>query len=117
MPFDTHVLVKARARRSRLMERERKRLFAQTVALLDKHCRRFDIRSAFIFGSVASPRRFHDHSDIDIDIETSCPERLAEAIGRFSSLLETEVDIVDLAAVPFADRIRREGVPWTPRIS
>ena len=117
MPFDTYLLDKAKAERSRLMEGERERLFAQTVALLDKYSRRFGIRSAFIFGSVAQPRRFHEHSDIDIAIETSRPERLAEAIGQFSSQLERDVDLVDLAAVPFADRIRREGVLWTPRNS
>lgn len=117
MPFDTHLLDKAIARRSLLMEEERKRLFALTIALIDKYSRQFGIRSAYVFGSVARPRRFHQRSDIDIAIETSRPELLAEAIGQFSSQLERDVDIVDLAAVPFADRIRREGVPWTPKNS
>ena len=117
MPFDTSVLDKAIAQRSRRLENERKILVAQTVALLDAHSRQFGIRSAYIFGSVARPRRFHEHSDVDIAIETSRPELLTEAIGRFSSLLERDVDLVDLSVVPFADRIRREGVPWTPKSS
>ena len=117
MPFDTSVLDKAIAQRSRRLESERKDLVAQTIALLDSHSRQFGIRSAYIFGSVARPRRFHEHSDVDIAIETSRPEILAEAIGRFSSMLERDVDLVDLSAVPFADRIRREGVPWTPKNS
>ena len=117
MPFDTSVLDKAIAQRSRRLENERKILVAQTFALLDAHSRQFGIRSAYIFGSVARPRRFHEHSDVDIAIETSRPELLTEAIGGFSSLLERDVDLVDLSAVPFADRIRREGVPWTPKSS
>lgn len=117
MPFDTSVLDEAIERRSKRLEKERKRLLAQTVSLLDKHCCHFGIRSAYIFGSLAQPRRFREHSDVDIAIETSRPELLTEAIGRFSSLLERDVDLVDLSAVPFADRIRREGVPWTPKSS
>ncbi len=117
MPFDTRLLDEAIGQRSRHLETERRRLLAQTAALLETHSCHFGIRSAYIFGSVARPRRFHEHSDVDIAIETSRPERLAEAIGRFSSLLERDVDLVDLSAVPFADRIRREGVPWTPKSS
>lgn len=117
MPFDTSVLDEAIKRRSNRLEKERKRLFARTVAILDKHSSHFGIRSAYIFGSLAQPRRFREHSDVDIAIETSHPELLSEAIGRFSSLLERDVDLIDLSAVPFADRIRREGVPWTPKSS
>ena len=117
MPFDTHLLDEAIAQRSRRLENERQRLFAKTVALLDAHYRQFGIRSACIFGSVTRPRRFHQHSDVDLAIETSRPELLTVAIGRFSSLLERDVDMVDLATVPFAERIRREGVLWTPKIS
>ena len=88
MPFDTHLLDEAIALRSDRLENERQRLFAKTVALLDAHYRQFGIRFAYIFGSVTRPRRFHQHSDVDIAIETSRPELLAEAIGRFSSRLE-----------------------------
>lgn len=117
MPFDTSVLDEAIARRSHRQENERRRIFAQTVTLLDTHCSQYGIQSAYIFGSVTRPRRFNEHSDVDIAIETSRPELLAEAIGRFSSLPERDVDVVDLSAVPFADRIRQEGVPWTPKSS
>lgn len=114
MPFDTSVLDKAIARRSRLLEEERQRLFAQTVALLDEHGARYGINAAFIFGSVTRPRRFREHSDVDIAIDTSRPELLAEAIGRFSLILGRDVDLVNLGKVPFVKRIRREGVLWTP---
>jgi len=117
MSFDTSVLDEAIERRSKRLEMERKRLFAQTFVLLDMHSSHFGIRSAYIFGSLAEPRRFREHSDVDIAIETSRPELLSEAIGRFSSLLERDVDLVDLSVVRFADRIRREGVPWTPKRS
>lgn len=117
MPYDTSVLDEAILRRSNRLEGVRKRLFEQTVALLEKNSCQFGIRSAVIFGSLAQPLRFHEHSDVDIAVETSRPELLTEAIGRFSSLLERDVDLVDLSAVPFAERIRREGVPWTPTSS
>lgn len=117
MPFDTSVRDKAIARRSDRLESERKRLLAQTCALLESHCSRYGIRSAYIFGTLARPRRFHERSDVDIAIETSRHELLTEAIGRFSLLLDRDVDLVDLATVPFADRIRREGIEWTPKSS
>jgi len=114
MPFDTSVRDKAIARRSERLEGVRQGLLAQTCALLDSHCNRYGIRSAYIFGTLARPHRFHERSDVDIAVETSRPELLTEATGRFSSLLERDVDLVDLTTVPFADRIRREGIEWTP---
>ena len=117
MPFDTSVLDQALAQRSDRLECERQRLLAQTVELLQAHGDRYGIRLAYIFGSVAQPHRFHEHSDVDIAIETGRPLLLTEAIGRFSSLLGRDVDLVNLATVPFADRIRREGVQWTPKSS
>ncbi len=117
MPFDTSVLDEAITRRSDRLESERQRLFAQTVALLNSLSSHYGIRSAYIFGSVARPRRFHERSDVDIAIETNRPEMLTEAIGRFSSQLKRDVDLVDLVSVPFAERIRREGVLWTPNSS
>ncbi|MDE0072195.1 MAG: nucleotidyltransferase domain-containing protein [Caldilineaceae bacterium] len=117
MPFDTSVRDKAIARRSEHLEGERQRLLAQTCALLESLCSRFGIRSAYVFGTLARPRRFHERSDVDIAVETSRPKLLTEAIGRFSLLLDRDVDLVDLATVPFADRIRREGIQWTPKSS
>lgn len=117
MPFDTRVLDEAIAQRSDRLENERRRLLAQTVALLSSHGSRYCIHSAYIFGSVARPRRFHERSDVDIAVETGRPELLIEASGRFSSLLERDVDLIDLAAAPFAERIRREGVLWTPELT
>lgn len=117
MPFNTNVLDEAIARRSDRLEGERQRLLAQTCALLESHRSRYGIRSAYIFGTLARPRRFHERSDVDIAIETSRPELLTQAIGRFSLLLERDVDLVDLATVPFADRIRRESIEWTPKSS
>ena len=98
MPFDTHLLDEAIARRSDRLENERQRLFAQAVALLDAHSRQYCLSSAYIFGSVVRPRRFHERSDVDIAIETSRPELLTVAIGRFSSLLERDVDIRAIAS-------------------
>ena len=115
MPFDTNVLDEAIAQRSDRLENERQRLLAQTIDLLERHGSRYGIRSAYIFGSVARPRRFHERSDVDIAIKTSRPDLLIEAIGPLSSLLGRDVDLVDLATVPFAERIRREGVRWTPK--
>ena len=117
MPFDTSVLDEAKAQRSDRLENERQRLLAQTISLLNSHADRYGIRSAYIFGSLVRPRRFHERSDVDIAIETSRPELLTEAIGRFSSLLQRDVDLVDFATVPFAARIRREGMLWTPKSS
>lgn len=117
MPFDTSVLDKAIAQRSDRLEVERQRLLTQTVELLEAHNEQYGIRLAYIFGSVAQPHRFHEQSDVDIAIETGRPLLLTEAIGRFSSLLGRDVDLINLATVSFADRIRREGVVWTPKSS
>lgn len=115
MSFDTHLLDEALVQRYHRLENERRDLLAQTLAALNVLSCSYGIRCAYIFGSVVSPHRFHETSDVDIAIETSRPAVLTEAIGCFSALLERDVDLVDLATVPFADRIRRKGVLWMPK--
>ena len=115
MSFDTHLLDEALVQCYHRLENERRDLLAQTLAALNVLSCSYGIRCAYIFGSVVSPHRFHETSDVDIAIETSRPAVLTEAIGCFSALLERDVDLVDLATVPFADRIRRKGVLWMPK--
>lgn len=112
MPFDTHLLDEALAQRSVRLEEERQELYHKTVGALEQFHMAYAIRYAYIFGSVTRPHRFHEHSDIDIAIKTERPELLPEAIGRFSSFLQRDVDLINLDTAPFADRIQREGIQW-----
>jgi predicted nucleotidyltransferase len=114
MPFDTHLLDQALAQRSQRLEAERTRLLQQTLDLLPQLAQEMGIRHAYIFGSVVKPHRFHDRSDVDIAVEMDEPARLPEAISRFSQRLQRNVDVVDLSTIHFAQRIREEGILWTP---
>lgn len=117
MKFDTHLLDEALVQRSDRLEVERKDFLARVFAALDALGSAYGIQRAYIFGSVVRPHRFHEHSDVDIAVETTRPELLTEALASISSFLKIDVDLINLASVPFAERIRREGELWTPSSS
>jgi predicted nucleotidyltransferase len=112
MAFDTSVLDAALAHRRIENEQRRQAFLAQVMRLLDRLAPRYGIQQAYVFGSLAMPGRFDPRSDIDIAVEQIDPERFFEAMGKFSSALGREVDLVELDKGHFADKIRRKGIRW-----
>ena len=98
----------------RLRERERLRLAV-----------RADLRAALrdlipdmpvtVFGSLAKPGRFGEHSDVDFALAA---EPAALSVFQLSSLLGERlgrrVDVVLLPECRFRARIMREGETWMP---
>ncbi|SRR6266705_516307 len=71
-------------------------------------------KHAIVFGSLISPGRFSDTSDVDVALET---EPRGMTIYQLTSLLGERVgrpvDVVVLSECRFRDRILREGETWT----
>jgi predicted nucleotidyltransferase len=77
-------------------------------------CQLLPGQTVIVFGSLATPRKFDETSDVDLALaaEPATPSLyqltslLAERLGR-------RVDILLLAECRFRDKILREGEPWT----
>jgi predicted nucleotidyltransferase len=108
----TTLLQSATLRRQRQRERLRLAVRAELHAALRDLLPRTPV---MIFGSLVKPGRFHEHSDVDLALET---EPLGMSALQLSSLLGERlgrrVDVVLLPDCRFRDRIRREGESWTP---
>ncbi len=82
--FSTHILDEELPRRRE--ERGALRRAVLAFSALKELFQRIPFAEAYLFGSVAKPYRFHPESD---------------------------VDVVQLERVPFAERIKQEGIRWT----
>ena len=110
--FDTSLLDAALEEQRRTWEEERRQVVARMLELLDRRGPALGIRRAYLFGSVARSGCFHPDSDVDLAVEQIADEALFQAMAWFSGELGRPVDVVELADCPFADEIRREGIPW-----
>ena len=111
MSFST--LIHATARRRAEREASREDALARTVAAIEALGPRYGVTEAYLFGSLVRPGRFSAHSDIDVAVAGLGPAHWAFA-AELSRRVGREVDLVDLEGSRFAQRIRREGVRWTP---
>jgi len=111
-PFDTGLLDEVLVEQKERCEQERQQVLQQVLEWLEQWGSEYGIDSAYLFGSVTQPGRFHDHSDIDLGVETVNSVKQIEAIAALSMVLLRDVDIVDLRYCHFAHRIRETGLLW-----
>ena len=101
--------------RERLENRERRR--GEVLELL-KEVLRLTIpgERVFVFGSLNSPGRFTDESDIDLALESE-PSGMTvyQLIALLSERMGRRVDVVQLDECRFKEKILREGKSWTLR--
>ncbi|MEG3436474.1 nucleotidyltransferase domain-containing protein [Pannus brasiliensis CCIBt3594] len=111
--FSTSDLDEIIADRRERRERERQFLLERAKQWLDEFSDEYGIETAYLFGSVTRPYRFHDDSDVDLAVEQIDMEGYFTAISELSTYLERDVDIIQLDRCFFADRIRQTGILWT----
>lgn len=109
----TSVLDRARARRRRRLERDRRATLTHLLHLLDRHAPDLGICEAYVFGSLIRPGRFREDSDVDVAVQGVNPEAFFEVMSLLSAALERPVDLVDLSECHFARRIRERGILWS----
>lgn len=74
----------------------------------------FGARRVVVFGSVVSPGRFHQHSDVDLAVWGLAECTYYQAVGRLQSLNpDIAVDVVEmeLAAPGLQAAVEHTGVP------
>ena len=112
-PFSTSRLDQILGDRSLQNERERQDLLRKVMKWLDEYGWQHGIQTAYIFGSLTRPQRFHQNSDIDIAVEQINSDDFFSVISFISEATEREVDVIELNKCHFANRIRQSGILWT----
>lgn len=112
MSFDTSVLDQALAKRRAEWEERRRLMLARVTAVLEEVAPAFGVRRAYIFGSLARPGRYHERSDIDIAVEWPGEGDFFDLAAEVSQRIGQDIDILPLDRIPFADKIKREGILW-----
>jgi predicted nucleotidyltransferase len=112
-PANTTKLDRILGDRSLQNEKERQKLLQKVIEWLDKHGLPYGIQTAYIFGSLTQPQRFHQNSDIDIAVEQINLDDFFAVIGFVSEATGRDVDVIELNKCHFGDRIRQTGIRWT----
>lgn len=101
-------------RRSQALERrrqlERRQIIARLSRAVAEVAPRFSVDRIYLYGSVLTGR-WHADSDVDLAVEGDLS--FTDLLGLWAELdsrLERGVDVRDLARLPFAERVRAEGV-------
>lgn len=113
MAFDTSVLDKALAARAAGWEQLRQSILGRLETLLEEAGERFGLRQAVIFGSIITPGRFTDRSDVDVAVVELPAEAFFPLAAFLSADLGRDVDLVWLEDLHFAATVRRDGRLWT----
>jgi uncharacterized protein len=116
MTFDTSLLDAAIAQRKAQNERQRQEILAQLWLWFDRFGETYGMQEVYVFGSLAIPGRFTERSDVDVAIASMQDEAFFEVMGRLSTEVGREVDLVLLNQCHFAHRIREQGILWNPSL-
>jgi predicted nucleotidyltransferase len=109
MAPQTPVLDEFLTKKREQMENNRKVLLQRTLMALRAIRDRYVIEDAYVVGSLASPGRWSEFSDIDVAVSGASAHVLAvmkeleEATGR-------TIDVIDLDHHPAPDFVRRKGI-------
>ena len=93
-------------------EQERQNLLHKLIQWLDKYALQYGIHTAYIFGSLTQPNKFHQNSDVDIAVEEINPSDFFAVIGLLSETMERDVDIIEINKCHFGERIKQVGILW-----
>jgi predicted nucleotidyltransferase len=94
-------------------EAARRQKLADLLAWLDTNGAAFEIKEAWIFGSVTRPNHFFGRSDIDLALAQDPNMLQFRIMSALSLALNRDVDVILLDDCPFASDIIREGIQWT----
>lgn len=112
-PFSTSKLDQVFSNQALANEKVRQNLLQQIIKWLDEHGLEYGIQTAYIFGSLSQPYKFHQHSDIDIAVEQINADDFCAVIGWLSEAMARDVDIIEVNKCHFGDRIKQTGIRWT----
>lgn len=106
------IIKKVYEEKSKNRERTRVETLERVKTALAELSEEVSFKKAYIFGSVTTPYRFTDRSDVDLAFSALAEDRLFYVTGRLSRSLERDVNVVDLDELRFREKILKTGVEW-----
>ncbi len=111
--MSTELLDQIITAKKKQLEEKRKCLINEVNKALSSAQKVYPFTAAYIFGSLSSPGRFTELSDVDIAVEGVDPGHFFKLKAFIEEKLGMEVDVIDLKDVHFQEKIKTEGIKWT----
>lgn len=107
--YDTSILDRATRERRRRLAGEQAELRRTVECTLLELRDRFGVRSAYIVGSLRSPDRWRESSDVDVAVAGGS-HAVLDVMKAIEDATGRAVDVVDLDRHPFAESFTRSGI-------
>lgn len=108
-PFDTSVLDNAIRERRRRLAAEQAGMLRRVRRVLWDVREPLGVRSAYIVGSLLSPDRWRESSDIDVAV-SGCSPAVLDVMKAVEDGTGRAVDVIDLDRHPTPESFTRAGV-------
>lgn len=109
MAFDTTILDRALKKQREQYEQERLDLIGVVSDTLKKSQSKYNIKSAYIVGSLAQPRMWDKFSDVDVAV-SGCSEHILSIMKELEDATGKQVDVIDLESSPLSDLLTQTGI-------
>ena len=106
--FDTSVFDRALKKRREKRNRERTKILRSAAATLKRIRRQYDIREAYVSGSLLVEHRWNQASDVDVAVG-GCSGAVLGVMKALEDATGRVVDVIDLDTHPFPDTIKEKG--------
>jgi len=107
--FDTSIRDRAIKERRERLEKERRKLLDVAAKTLQENREKYNIREAYITGSLLRPHRWYQFSDVDV-VVGGCSRHILSIMGELEEATEKEVDVIDLDNHPSPDWVRKRSM-------
>jgi len=109
VPFDTSILDAVISRKRKNLETERQRLLQVVKDSLFSIQKKYQVKEAYIVGSLLFPLKWWFSSDIDVAI-SGTSNHILEIMKDLENATDKEVDVIDLDHHPHREIIITRGI-------
>ncbi len=106
--FDTGVFDRALKKRREKRNSERKACLRAVAATLERIRNQYDIREAYVIGSLLVEHRWNQASDVDVAVG-GCSGAVLDVMKALEDDTGRVVDVIDLDTHPFPETIKEKG--------
>ena len=108
-PYDTSIRDSAIKERRDRLEQERCRLLDVVEKTLVKIRDKYNIKEAYIVGSLLQPRLWYALSDVDVAV-SGCLQHFFSIMAELEEATDKDVDVIELDRHPAAGYLRKKGM-------
>ena len=109
MTFDTSLFDRALKERREKRSLARKACLRSVTATLKRVRNEYDIREAYVIGSLLVEHRWNEDSDVDVAVG-GCSGAVLDIMKALEDATGKVVDVIDLDTHPYPDTVRDSGL-------